>query len=66
MCSISILSLSKILHQIWRDHPLSQRNRTTERTICVGVGSDTEVGEGVGQNLKRGGEVKQNLGVGSS
>ena len=28
------------------DHPFSQRNRTTERTVGMGVGSDWEVGGG--------------------
>ena len=43
---------------MWRDHPFSQRNRTTERTVGVGVGSDREVWGRVGvvgQNLKKGG-----------
>ena len=30
--SRSILPLSKIAHQMWRDHPGSQRNRTTEKS----------------------------------
>ena len=29
MCTFMI-SLSKIAHQMWRDHPFSQRNKTTE------------------------------------
>ena len=37
---------------MWHDHPLSQRNRTTERTVKVGVGGDREVGKR-GQNLKK-------------
>ena len=33
---------------MWRDHPFSQRNMTTERAMGgVGVGGDREVGEGV-------------------
>ena len=28
---------------MWCDHPLSQRNRTTKRTVGVGVGGDREV-----------------------
>ena len=49
MCG-SILLLSKISHQMWcRNHPLSQRNRTIEKTGGR-VGSDRE---GVGQNLKK-------------
>ena len=42
-----------------RDHPFSQRNRTTERTMGVEVGGDREVGGGGGgQNLKKGGWTK--------
>ena len=37
---------------MWRDHPFSQRNKTT---VGVGVGGDREVGEGGGQNLQKGG-----------
>ena len=51
MCK-SILSLSKIAHPIRRDHPFSQRNRTMERTVGVGNGSNREV-DGIGQNLKK-------------
>ena len=36
---------SKIAHQMRRDHPFSQRNRITERTVGVEVGGDREVGE---------------------
>ena len=43
MCR-SILSFCKIAHQMWHDHPFSQRNRTTERTVRVGFGGDREVG----------------------
>ena len=25
---------------MWQNHPLSQRNKTTERTVGVGVGGD--------------------------
>ena len=44
MCR-SILSLSKIAHQMWCDYSFSQRNRTTERTVGVEVRGDREVGE---------------------
>ena len=44
MCR-SILSLSKLAHQMWRDHSISQRNKTTERTVGVEIGGDREVGE---------------------
>ena len=42
------------------DHPLSERNMATERTVDVGVGCDREVkGRSVGgggeQHLKKGG-----------
>ena len=43
-----ILSLSKIAHQMWRDHPFSHRNMTTEKTVGAGVGGDREVGVGGG------------------
>ena len=42
----SILSLSKIAHQMWCDHPFSQRNMTTEKTVGAGAGGDREVGVG--------------------
>ena len=43
---------------MWHDHPSSQRNRTTEKTVGVGFGGDRKVGGEVGQNLKRGsGEI---------
>ena len=41
-----------------RDHPISQRRTTTEKTVGVGVGEGREVGRDsrrVGQNLKKGG-----------
>ena len=47
MCR-SILSLSKIAHQMWSDHPFSQRNVTTERTVEVGLRGNWEVEEGGG------------------
>ena len=41
----SLISLSKITHQMWRhDHPFGQRNKTTERAVGVGIGSNREVG----------------------
>ena len=42
MCR-SILSLSKVVHQMWHDHPFSQRNRKTEWTMGVEDGGDREV-----------------------
>ena len=36
MCR-SILSLCKIAHKMWRDHLISQRNRTTERIVGWGL-----------------------------
>ena len=38
MCG-SIISLSKIAHEMWRVHPFCQKNKTTERAVGVGVGS---------------------------
>ena len=60
----SILPLSKTAHQMWRDQRNSQRKRTTERTVGVGVGGDTEVGVGGGQNLKKGSrQCRRGIGV---
>ena len=39
MCR-SIIKLSKTAHQMWCDHPFSQRNNTTERAVGVGFGGD--------------------------
>ena len=38
-------------HQIWYDHPFSQRNKTAERAVGMGVGDDRE--GGVDKNLKK-------------
>ena len=46
---------------MWRDQPISQRNKTTERAVGVGIGGDRE-GGGVGQNLKRGSGGLGNIG----
>ena len=51
----SILSLNKIAHQIWCDHPFSQRNRTTERTVDVRIGGDREVGGECWTKFEKGG-----------
>ena len=32
---------------MWHDHPFSQRNVTTEKSVGAGVGCDREVGLGV-------------------
>ena len=47
------IPLSKLTHQIWRDHPFSQRNKTTERAVGVGVGGDREVRGGGGRVAKK-------------
>ena len=54
MCG-SILSLSKIAHQMSHDHPFSQRNRTTERTMGVEVGGDREMRGGGWTKFENGG-----------
>ena len=41
MCR-SIISLSKMAQQMWRDHPFSHRNKTTERAVGLGIGGDRE------------------------
>ena len=55
----SILSLGKIAHQMWRDHPFSQRNRTTERTVGVGLGGDRKVGGRGWTKFEKGGGSRQ-------
>ena len=45
---------------MWRDHPFSQRNKTTERALGVGVGGDRKRGGG-GQNLKNSYESTMSL-----
>ena len=37
-----------------RDHPLSQRNMTTEKTMGTGAGGGREVGGGVGGGVEGG------------
>ena len=54
---LHILSLSKIAHQMWHDHPFSQRNMTTERTVEVGLEMTERLGGRDGQNLKKGGSL---------
>ena len=60
-----ILSLSKITYQMQRDHPLSQRNMTTEKTMGTGAGGGREVG-GVGGGVEGGAwtKLKKEWGVG--
>ena len=64
MCK-SKLSLGKIAHQKWSDHPFSQRNRATEKTVGVGVGGDREFrgGSSGGQNLRKKGGVQYRRGL---
>ena len=52
MCR-SILTLSKIAHQMWHDHPFSQRNRTLKRLVGVGL-EVTGKWEEVGKILEKG------------
>ena len=45
---------------MWHDHPLSQGNMTTERTMGLGVGGDNKLAGGGGrgrQNLKKRGRL---------
>ena len=46
----SIVSLSKIIHQMWHDHPFSQRKKVTKRGVWVEVKGK----RGFGKNLKKG------------
>ena len=43
MCT-SMISLSNIAYQMWRNHPFSQRNKTTELSVRIGVGDNREEG----------------------
>ena len=43
MCK-SLMFLSKMAHQMWGDHPFSQRNKTTEREVGMRVGVDWKAG----------------------
>ena len=38
---------------MWRNHPFSQRNKTTERELGMGVGGGREIGGGV-DKIKKG------------
>ena len=51
----SIISVSKIVHQMWCNHPFSQGNKTTKRVVWVGIGDNRERRGGSGQNLIKGG-----------
>ena len=42
---------------MWDNHPFSECNKITKRTVGVEVEGDKEGGKGVGQNFKRRGEV---------
>ena len=44
------------------DHPFSQRNRTTEGTVGMGVGSDREVGGGDWTKFEKKGRGRQYIG----
>ena len=50
-CDTNDISLSKITHQMWHDHPFSQKNKATKRASNGGRG----FGGGCEQNLKMGG-----------
>ena len=56
MCT-SMISLSKIAHQMWRDHPFSQGNRTT------GGGGWRQKGRGLDKIFKKrgGGQYRGGL-----
>ena len=42
MCRF-LISLSKITHQMWRDHPFSQRNEATKSAFGLEVGGEVVV-----------------------
>ena len=39
---------------MWCDHPFSERNKTAERTVGLGVGGDRQVGGGGGSKSGKG------------
>ena len=41
MCR-SLISVSKLTHQVLHDHPFSQRNKATKRAVGVEVGGNGE------------------------
>ena len=47
MCR-SILSLSKMIQQLWCNHPLSQRNKTIKKVVGMEVAGDGKRGGGGG------------------
>ena len=61
--STSLLSLSKIAHQIWCDYPFSKRGKATERAVGVRFGGDKEGGGGGGVDRiwKRGSQCRGGL-----
>ena len=36
----SVISLSEITHQMWPDHPFSQRNETSKKAVEVKLGGN--------------------------
>ena len=46
-----MISLSKVAHHIWFNHPLTPKNKTAELAMEVGVGEDREE-----EGWKRGGK----------
>ena len=59
MCR-SIITLSKIAHQMWCDHPFSQRTKTTERR----GGGWRQQGRGDEENFQKGSGGRQYRGRG--
>ena len=51
MCR-STISLSKITHQMWPDHPFSQRNKITKRAVGLKVSGE---GKGGLNKIEKGG-----------
>ena len=62
---IKFLLVLKYQGLTWRDHPFNQRNRTTERTVGVGVRGGREVGGGGGQGARLDKIWKKEVGVGN-
>ena len=62
-CADKLLSLSKIAHQMWRDHPFSQRNWATERKLGVGVVVNWGVGGEEWKKCEKGKGGRQYRGI---
>ena len=45
----AIITLSKLTHQMWHNHPFSERNEKLKRAVWGEVGGNGERGRGLGK-----------------